>query len=149
MYEGCGNLADRLEAFRAQLSLDYAAVARVDGRDNRIRYDCVIGNMTNRHVQMVNRPGNGIAGQVVRHGRPVFVDASRTDLAELKLQYPIMLAEKLEAVLAVPVYNEDKVAGVLLGAVRRERSFTSAEVELAEQQAQDMVAILRDDAIKT
>lgn len=145
----CGSLADRLEAFRSLLDVDYAAVARVDGRDNRIRYECVIGNMTNRHVQMVNRPGNGIAGQVVRHGRPVIVDESRADLADLKKQYPIMLAEKLEAVLAVPVYDEEEVAGVLLGAVRRKRTFASGEVDKAEQQAADMVAVLRDDAIRT
>lgn len=140
--------ADLLEQFRSALALDYAAVARVDERDNQIRYEQVTGNKTNRHIQMVKRPGNGIAGLVVRHGRPVRIDAGRDDLAELKTQYPIMLAEKLEAVLAVPIFRGEAVGGVLLGAVRRSRRFSSDETERAAEWAKDMAAAWQNSAMQ-
>jgi len=141
-------LRELLEQFRETLEFDYAAVARVDERDNQIRYECVTGNHTNRHVQMVKRPGSGIAGHVVRHGRPVIIDETRDDLAELKVRYPIMLAEKLEAVLAVPIFHGDLVGGVLLGAVRRKRTFASGEVTRAEQAAAAMSDVLRQAALQ-
>lgn len=143
------HLAERLDHFRDELEFEYAAVARVDGRDNRIRYEHVTGNHTNRHIQMVNRPGNSsIAGLVVRHGRPVVIDDSRPDLAEMKKQYPIMLAEKLEAVLAVPILHMDAVTGVLLGAVRRRRTFAAEAVKRAEQLAAAMAPILRRSGVQ-
>jgi nitrogen regulatory protein A len=136
-------LANALETYREMLELDYAAIAKVDERDNQIRYECVTGNRTNRHVHFVNRPGNGIAGHVVRHGRPAVYDRNRPDLPDLKMKYPIMLAEKLEAVLAVPIFHDEIVSGVLLGAVRRERAFLDEEVDLAKRHAEEMAPLLR------
>jgi|SRR5690606_1569316 len=141
-------IRQQLEQFREALAFEYAAVARVDERDNQIRYEYVTGNHTNRHVQMVKRPGNGIAGHVVRHGRPVVIDDGRDDLDELKVRYPIMLAEKLEAVLAVPIFRGDVVGGVLLGAVRTKRRFAPGDVSRAEQMAAAMADAFRDGVLK-
>lgn len=142
-----GHQAEFLKRFRMALNMEYAAFAKVDERDNQIRYECVTGNNTNRHIQMVKRPGNGIAGLVVRHGRPVIIDGTHPDLAKAKMQYPIMLAEKLEAVLAVPIYRKDTVAGALLGAVRHARVFAPDEVERAVQMADEWASILCASAV--
>lgn len=128
---------EALELVRHQLSCDFSAVARLDRRDNRIKWECISGGISNRLCQMSVKPGSGIAGHVIRHGRPFILDASVPELEKERNRNPAMLAERLYSVMAVPIFEDDHIDGVLLVGKREKVHFAEDDLnqltELARQ----------------
>lgn len=128
---------EALEQLRHCLACDLSAVARFDRRNNRIKYEVVSGEITNRLTQMIIKPGSGVAGQVIRYGRPYILDASSPNLDKERNANPAMLAERLYSVMAVPLYQEEQINGVLMVGKRENHRFSEEElaqlIELASK----------------
>ena len=61
----------------------------------------------------------GLAGRVIKTGRPHFItDVAKVIPEEMLEQYPIILAENLKSLRAVPLLNNDEVIGVVLAGYR-------------------------------
>ncbi|TMV48098.1 GAF domain-containing protein [Paenibacillus mesophilus] len=136
-------MVKRLELLRERTLSDFAAVAATGhDADRMIRWICGSGNANERFMHMKEKAGMGIAGWVVRHGRPLVIRGTEPDAEKRRRDYPIMLAENLLAAAAIPIRSGAAVAGVLLVGSRTARDYTSADLALLEHEGeQGMEAI--------
>jgi nitrogen regulatory protein A len=111
---------------------DFSGLAWIEQHDNRIRWLYVSGNSNDRFKRLALKPGRGLAGLVLKLGRPIIIDMSTPDLERIHLQqeYSIMLVEDLHAVIAVPIKIKDEKRGVLLIGNRSERYYEENDLHM-------------------
>lgn len=114
---------------------DFSGIAWIDQHDSRIRWLYGSGNSSDRFKRLALKPGHGLAGLVLKLGRPIIIDASMQDLelARIQYNYPIMLVEKLQAALAVPLKIQNETRGVLLVGNRSERLYDEKDLPLVSE----------------
>jgi nitrogen regulatory protein A len=111
---------------------DFSGLAWIDYHDNRIRWLYTSGNSNDRFKRIALKPGRGLAGFVLKLGRPIIIDMSKPDIERIRLQheYSIMLVEDLHAVIAVPFKIQTEMRGVLLIGNRSERYYQENDLQL-------------------
>lgn len=116
-------LMEELDRLRADLGCDFCALGVLEGEERSLRWIMASGNGNERFRTIMERVGAGIAGSVVKIGRPMSLQW--TDLlAERRIhEYPIMLAESLRSAYAVPIVLEPNASAVLLAGDRRRRIY--------------------------
>ncbi|MCI3920878.1 GAF domain-containing protein [Paenibacillus sp. TRM 82003] len=103
---------ERLDDIRQLTNSDFCAAARYDSSARLIRWVAAVGNRNQRYVTMTKRPGQGVAGEVVRFGRMVtrlYREGERKRSDDF-----LMHAEDLLSVAAVPCGSDGMGSGVLL-----------------------------------
>ena len=106
-----------LDTLRKKENCDFAGVALYENHEpsGPIKWQYVSGNLNNRYKLIVLRKGRGLAGTVMKTGkRMVIENVSKTITPEEKIKYPILMSENLNALVAIPLWHEQHVAGVLL-----------------------------------
>ncbi|PYI52536.1 GAF domain-containing protein [Paenibacillus flagellatus] len=133
------NLQTELDALRLATSSDFAAAAFAGGADRGIRWIGASGSVGERYRLLVEKESaadRGIAGWVVRHGRPFVVCGTESNAEGRRTKYPLLLAEKLTAIAAVPIRDGADVVGALLIGQRTERAYDPADTEMLEREAE-------------
>ncbi|OMF33077.1 GAF domain-containing protein [Paenibacillus sp. FSL H8-0259] len=113
-----------LDRMRLALGYDFMSLAFAEPAeyDYVIRWKYASGNTTDRYKRIVLQSGRGIAGIVFKTGKPFLIPSVQTDVQpDTLFNYPITKMENLSSIGAVPVWNDARVAGVLLGGFRGER----------------------------
>jgi nitrogen regulatory protein A len=125
-------IQDELDSLCKITTSDFSGLAWIDQHDSRIRWLYVSGNTNERFKRLALKPGRGIAGLVLKLGRPIIIDACMSDLELSRVQYdyPIMLVEHLHAVIAVPIKIHDETRGVLIIGNRSERYYEENDLHL-------------------
>lgn len=100
----------------------------------QIRWCHVAGNTNDSYQHIQLRLGRGIAGMVWRTGRLQQENHILSQPAKL-LEYPIARMEKLEATLGVPVFQKEKVCGVLLVGHRHSFDYSNEWIARLEKAA--------------
>ncbi|MDO3412349.1 GAF domain-containing protein [Saccharibacillus sp. CPCC 101409] len=121
------NYQRELDGIRETFGYDFIALALVEPAEHQyvIKWKYAAGNRNERFRRIVLKSGKGIAGIVFKTGKPVFIPSVRDYVgADSLFNYPIVQSEKLESLGAVPIWNEARVAGVLLGGFRQEGRMT-------------------------
>ncbi|CAM3985205.1 GAF domain-containing protein [Saccharibacillus endophyticus] len=127
-----------LNAMRQAFGYDFLALALVEPAEQQyvIRWKYATGNLNERFRRIVLKSGKGIAGMVFKTGKSVFIPSVRDYVAASSLfNYPIVQSEKLESLGAVPIWNDARVSGVLLGGFREEHLMTPDLMFALEQAA--------------
>ena len=141
MYGAFEVIQAHLSQLRNLISSDFAGLAWLD--NHLVRWKVVSGNRNDRYKKIILRSGKGIAGQVLRSGRPMTVDSphhnSQLDIKD----FPIMLAEHLVSAAAVPVTIANKVVGVLMVGNRNARSYTVQDMELISSFAEQLGSMMQ------
>ncbi|OMC97213.1 GAF domain-containing protein [Paenibacillus sp. FSL R5-0636] len=117
-----------LDRIRAALGYDFMSLALAEPAeyDYVIRWKYASGNTNDRYKRIVLQSGRGIAGIVFKTGKPFLIPSVQTDVKpDTLFNYPITKMENLNSIGAVPVWNDARVAGVLLGGFRGERQVTA------------------------
>lgn len=117
-----------LDRIRAALGYDFMslAVAEPAEYDYVIRWKYASGNTNDRYKRIVLQSGRGIAGIVFKTGKPFLIPSVLTDVKpDALFTYPITKMENLSSIGAVPIWNDARVAGVLLGGFRDGRQVTA------------------------
>lgn len=117
-----------LDQIRAALGYDFISLALAEPAeyDYVIRWKYASGNTSDRYKRIVLQSGRGIAGIVFKTGKPFLLPSVLKDVEPGTLfNYPITKMENLNSIVAVPVWNDARVAGVLLGGFRGERQVTA------------------------
>lgn len=141
MYGAYNDIEVHLTQLRGLLSCDFAGLAWSE--NNLVRWKVVSGNRNDRYKKIILRYGKGIAGQVLRSGRPMTVESLQNHSEIDTKDYPIMLAESLVSAAAVPLTLNIKIAGVLLVGSRITRSFSSQEIELISSFAEQLGSVMQ------
>lgn len=129
-----GSIQSDIEASLSELrrltATDFAALAWADSNEQTIRWKYASGNRNDRYKRIVLRLGKGIAGKVMRSGRPMVIYSFSPKSGDDPREYPILLAENLKSIVGVPVLVNGRVLGVLLVGCRNEQVFETDIVEL-------------------
>lgn len=108
----------------------FVALALIQSEDERfqIKWEYAIGNHSDRYKTIKLQSNKGIAGVVFKTGKPIFVkDTSEMINKNGLYNYPIIAAEKLDSLGAVPLFKYHRVVGILLMANRVEKKITEDE----------------------
>lgn len=127
-----------LDAIRQASGYDFLALALVEPAEQQyvIRWKYAAGNRNNRFCRIELKSGKGIAGIVFKTGKPVFIPSVREYVGASSLfNYPIVQSEKLASLGAVPLWDDTRVAGVLLAGFRQEGKMTPGLMYALEQTA--------------
>ncbi|UXV35523.1 nitrate respiration regulation accessory nitrate sensor NreA [Staphylococcus sp. IVB6181] len=111
------NYQAALNDIREEGQFDFAAIALPEDSSHSavIKWKYASGNINNRYQLIVLRPGKGLAGLVIRTGsRMVIYDVDTALSSNDKLGYPIVLSEALTSMVAIPLWNNNRVYGALL-----------------------------------
>ncbi|WP_456276185.1 GAF domain-containing protein [Bacillus sp. AK128] len=93
------------------INSDFMGLACYGKDQKEIRWRYVFGNQSSKWKRMTIRFGKGMAGRVFQTGSPItYTHSSEEDAME----YPIILAEKLEYAIAYPITVHHEIWGVLL-----------------------------------
>jgi nitrogen regulatory protein A len=125
-------IQDELDSLCKITSSDFSGLAWIDQQDSRIRWLYVSGNSNERFKRLALKSGRGLAGHVLKLGRPIIIDASMTELELSRVQYdfPIMLVEHLQTAIGVPITVNNETRGVLLIGNRSERYYEDHDLHL-------------------
>jgi nitrogen regulatory protein A len=142
-----GNLKVDIEVSLSELrrltSTDFAALAWCNQGEYIIRWKYASGNRNERYKRIILRPEKGIAGKVIRSGRPMILDSFTPKSGDDPREYPILLAEGLKSVVGMPVLINRRVMGVLLVGCRYTRSFEDDVVELVANVAEQLGSMIQ------
>ena len=121
------NFQDEIEQIRRAFGFDLVALALVQPAEQRFtsRWEYITGNKSNRYKRIILQTGKGVAGVVLKTGKPLLISDVRSMLDEGDLyNYPIVVAESLTSFGAIPLYKYNRVKGVLLAAFREDKVLT-------------------------
>ncbi|WP_379152275.1 GAF domain-containing protein [Paenibacillus sp. sgz5001063] len=110
-----------LDLIREALGYDFMSLALADPAeyDYVIRWKYASGNLNSRYKGIVLQSGRGVAGIVFKTGKPFLLSSVKEQVRqEMLFNYPIVKSENLQSIGAVPLWNDARVAGVLLGGFR-------------------------------
>ncbi|WP_374954625.1 GAF domain-containing protein [Paenibacillus sp. AR247] len=118
-----------IEKLRDRFQFDFVSLALVQPAEDRfvLTWQYASGNMNDRYKRIVLHSGKGIAGIVFKTGKPMLIQNVNTDIESRDLfNYPIIVAEQLKSLGAIPLWEAARVQGVLLVGYRVENRLTQA-----------------------
>lgn len=109
--------SSKLDDIRTKLKVDFVAIAFPEDlfSGDAISWNFVSGNLNNKFKRIHLRRGKGIAGQVLKTGRPcIEQDVLNSTLYKETFRFPIIAFEKLTSFIALPLWKYNKAVGVIL-----------------------------------
>lgn len=106
-------IGDVCKELQRATEASFIAIAEWDGATRKIKWTYALNPMNDKYTRMEISYGYGVAGKVMQTGRP-FACKYRNQLPDEITKYPIILAEKLQSFLAVPLINNKIFDSVLL-----------------------------------
>lgn len=131
----------QLDQLRETTSSEFAGMAWIEHDENRIRWIYVSGNKNVRYKQFALKPGHGLAGLVIRLGRPVKIHPTLVHFELVKHDYPIMSVEQLQSAIAVPITIQGETKGVLLVGNRVERIYQPDDLTMLSTAADRLASL--------
>lgn len=114
-------------AIRAAFGFDFVGVSLVPPDEQpELAWHCAAGNTNNRYRRIVLPENVGVLGITFSTRRPLVVGDVDTDIArEEHYQYPIVAAEGLTGFIAFPLFEDERVAMILICATREHDTFNT------------------------
>lgn len=113
---------------------DFCSVASYDTSARQIRWIAASGNTNEKFRHIVNRPSQGMTGEVIRIARTVQKICTTDE--QRRNSDSIMLAERLIVAAATPISSaNNEIVGILLIGRRTDRLYTATELTMLENAA--------------
>lgn len=108
---------ENIDRIRLEQGFDFAALVFYESAStySPIKWQYVSGNNNDRYKLIILRKGRGLAGNVMKTGKRMII--ANVDMAltpDEKVKFPILLSENLTAVIAIPLWYQQQVYGVML-----------------------------------
>ncbi|MEX2462352.1 MAG: GAF domain-containing protein [Paenibacillaceae bacterium] len=125
-------IQNELDSLCKATTSDFSGIAWMDHHDGRIRWLYASGNRNEQFKRLALKPGRGLAGLVLKLGRPFVIDCGMEELERKRLQhdYSIMLVEQLHTAIALPIKIHDETRAVLLIGNRSDRCYEPNDIQL-------------------
>ncbi|MGG1517843.1 hypothetical protein ABE504_20675 [Paenibacillus oryzisoli] len=139
-------LMEALQSVQRAAASDFAALAPITGGQPRIQWKMAAGNRNERYAHMVVKAGQGLAGEVLRHGKWAKLDEGGALAAGQLLRCPLMLAEQLLAAAVFPIPDPGGSAqplGLVYVGRRQADSYTPNDVAKIEAILPEFACILK------
>jgi|SRR5690625_751739 len=146
------DIQKNIEEIRQICHFDFIKVTLAETiiNEHTFKHAYASGNISNRYVRIVLQKRIGLAGLVFKTGRPHYiVNADKEVTPENMSQYPIILAEGLKSLGAVPLFHDHNVVGAVLAGFRTANQMTEEKKCLFESEVkQKFGRIFRERAVK-
>lgn len=123
---------EEIDKLRDRFQFDFVSMALVQPAEDRfvLTWQYASGNINERYKRIVLHSGKGIAGMVFKTGKPMLIQNVNVDIESRDLfNYPIIVAEQLKSLGAIPLWEGSRVRGVLLVGYRNENRLDQAAFE--------------------
>ncbi|MEC0239197.1 GAF domain-containing protein [Paenibacillus dokdonensis] len=127
---------EEIDKLRDRFQFDFVSMALVQPAEDRfvLTWQYASGNINERYKRIVLHSGKGIAGIVFKTGKPMFIQNVNADIESGDLfNYPIIVAEQLKSLGAVPLWDGARVMGVLLVGYRAENRLNKASFDIFQE----------------
>lgn len=115
--------AQAVQSLRATYGFDFVTLGFAAFLGAPLKWVYSAGATSERHRRIVLAPGHGIGGIVLKTGKPmVFTDIDNELDPREYSSYPIVFAEDLRSLCALPIQKAGRVIGVLLCAFRTQNA---------------------------
>ncbi len=141
-------LMEQLDRLRADLDCDFCALGELEGEERALRWVLASGNANERFRSIAERVGVGIAGSVMKVGRPMSLQWADLLAVRRIHEYPIMLAESLRSAYAVPIVAGAHAEAVLLAGDRHRRIYRPEDRKLAVDAGAAMLRLLMETSLR-
>lgn len=146
------DIQQNIEYIREVCSFDFIKVtlAKTEIGEHSFNQTYASGNVSNRYVRIVLQKRIGLAGLVYKTGRPHYiVNAAKEITTDQIPQYPIILAEGLKSLGAVPLFDHDHVVGVVLAGFRTANQMTDKTKQQFEREVKRKFGkVFKERAVK-
>jgi len=136
---------EKIEKIKKQCDFDFIKLAflqKPNGNEKAAPI-YVSGNISMRYLRIVIQTRIGLAGQVAKTGRPAFIiDAEKEIKPEEVQQYPIIMAENLNSLCALPLFQHGEVIGVVLAGFRSSNRMTADVIEKFKKEVKHKFRLL-------
>ncbi|WP_052158870.1 GAF domain-containing protein [Halobacillus sp. BBL2006] len=112
-------IGDVCRGIQQELNAALIAIAEWDDVAQKIKWTYALNPLNDKYSRMELSYGYGVAGTVMQTGRP-FLCKNRNHLPYEITKYPIVLAEKLQSFVAIPLTSPQIFGAVLLIGYREE-----------------------------
>ncbi|RAP75803.1 GAF domain-containing protein [Paenibacillus montanisoli] len=140
-YESISPVSVRLHELREAIGSDFCSLGVLQGEERLLYWISASGNRSDRFRQILELPAKGLSGTVLKVGRAMTFQAESLLTSRQLQDYPIMLAEGLQSVIAVPLLEGSYTTGVLLTGDRKPRIYSLNE-KACLQEASKVIANL-------
>ncbi|APC46929.1 hypothetical protein BME96_01415 [Virgibacillus halodenitrificans] len=127
---------------RENMQIDFVGIALQQTEGLNITWPFVSGNTTNKYKYITVRYGKGIAGKVISTGAALSIDSFPDGISGKPTEYPIMLAERLFAVYAVPINFKGMPKGALLAGMRSPIVWSDTNIKQVKQMTTEIEKLL-------
>lgn len=131
-----------LEQLRQESSSDFAAIGVIDIENRKLCWHYARGSVSARTLLIVQKTSSGLTGTAIRSGRPAKSNITATESERFKLGEPLVLTERLDAAVSLPLYYSDEVAGIVLLGRRSQQNYSVNELDAASSGADELVGLL-------
>ncbi|SFA97881.1 nitrogen regulatory protein A [Cohnella sp. OV330] len=131
-----------LALLREEIGCDLSAVGLTEPASNTLRWPVASGNANDRLSGISEKPGRGLSGTVMKVGRPMTISMAELVYTRQLQEYPLLLAENLRSVYAVPLYRGGAPAGVLVAGDRKKRVYRTEERRLIANAGERIASLL-------
>ncbi|HJQ68960.1 MAG TPA: GAF domain-containing protein [Blastocatellia bacterium] len=121
-----------VDAGRALIGVDMAAIATVDDATGVTSWKAASGFKTDAFLRVRFAPGRGTAGRAIAAQKTVVLEGIGRSPDLSPEEFPIHMAEGMHNALGVPIINGGQIIGVLIGGYSAERGFTDLQIKIAE-----------------
>jgi len=132
------------EQLMNRISSNFVGLALQNKVGPDVRWHFASGNLNDKFQRITVRFGKGIAGKIISTGSPMMMIDFPNNIAGKVTDYPIMLAEKLVATFAVPLFFNAVPKGVLLVGKREPHTFHEFEQEQVKEAAKSLEFVLKE-----
>lgn len=125
------DIYNKMEKVRHYLRFDFIKVAFIETEIEHMKYQPVyaLGNRSDKYMRIVLQKRIGLAGLVIKTGRSHYIRNVAEEISpENRLRYPIILAEGLKSLGAVPIFHQHEVVGVVLAGYRTVNKMTESTI---------------------
>jgi nitrogen regulatory protein A len=135
------------ENVKRECKADFAGIAFQAKKSQKIGWQYAAGNRNEKFRRMEVRYGKGVAGRVIATGRPVEISSFPDHIEGKAVDYPIMLAEHMVCVWAMPVYIEGLPKGAFLIGRRTSQPFSVNEHIIVQNAAEKLEGLLKENLL--
>ena len=122
-----------LELLLDLVHADFIALALLEEESFTYHWEYSIGARSGRVENMTFRGGQGIGGQAIRFGRPMFWSKNPQTLKSNSDSCPVIEAEQLRVAVSIPLTQQSIPFGAVIVARREDEYFSLKEFEQITQ----------------
>lgn len=126
------DIQGKIEKIKSVCDFDFILLCFLQDENHPSKWKQVYasGNRSSRYMRIVVQKRIGLTGLAMKTGRPHFIINAEKEIQKKELtQYPIIMAEKLKSLGAVPLLANNQVIGVLLAGFRSVNQMTDGCIE--------------------